>query len=1083
MPSNTFKVGEMLNKRTRNSKTWINFDGSYTTEIYQGPVHFTDENGNYQNINTDLFDEADFDIIDVPVSAEVKERFHQARIEAKAAKAKGVLNRELFNYQAIKLPFDAHIPRNFKRGYTVGKGVDKLTFVPVNASPSMGVLSSTDRSVITYQDVWNDTDVELKVLTNGIKETIWLKTDRAPSTFTFEVKGALADDFTAGQLKLAPAWLIDANSEKRDVPQTIRRVDGLTYIDVVADVTGLTYPIEIDPTVTIQPDATAGKDAYVMNASASSNYNDSLLKAGEDGNSWVFRSFLQFDLSAIPSNSKVTDSVVSLIMSNYYGAGSPEFQMFAVTSEWGETTVTWNTQPTVGTVIEAKTAVGTTTGPHVFNITALTDKWVNAQLVNHGIMLRIYDETINIYRGFTSSDSTSTADRPKLSVTYNQPPTAPTVTAPNGGETWNSLHTVAWNVARDIETEIISDIRKYDYLLTGTEKLGQTFTITDSPNTTYEIRDVEFYTTASVTLDAHLYETDGNYPTNIIKTVSVTTVANGWGKVSFNVAGLSKDVKYAIVFSNQSADVYFATDDNSGNFNHPGGNFVRFTTSWGANSYDFLMKIKYDTGISLQYNIQLSTDDGVNWKDIVGLTTAGVTSYDYDFINEAESSTSLIRIRAYDGASYGPWDQSDGVFTIKHNTAPTAPTNLSPSGGVSKDRALVQRLSWQHNDSDGDPQAQFDLQWRLQGATTWNTVSQVTTNQYWDAPGGTFPRGTIEWQVRTYDQAGLSSPYSALATFYAGDKPANPTITSPTDGSTVSVANPTVQWSSVGQTDFHLKVKDTANVLLWESIRISTNKAETVQYDLQNGTSYKIELAIKNADGLWSDFVAVNISVSFTPPAKAIVTTSKDDSRGSITIAIDNPTPSGTEPTVSYNSVFRRKQGESTFIRIATNIAVDSTFTDYTPQSATNYEYKVRTWGDNGTYSDSDVVSNSVTVSDAQLALVSDFGQWVELVFGSDRTEGRQRNRTMMKFAGRESPVSEFGEHFDLGLNLSYQIWDVGELQKLIDLCDSKQTLLYRDNRGRREFVTVDGVSIKDELPNYYGVSLSPTRVSFEEEV
>ncbi|EIJ79107.1 hypothetical protein PB1_16159 [Bacillus methanolicus PB1] len=937
MPTQNFKVGEMLNKRTRNSKTWINFDGSYTTEIYTGPVHFEDENGNLHNINTDLFDEADFDLIDEPVAKEGRERFREARERAREEKRKNKLNRDLYDFQGLKVPFDVKLPRNFKRGYVVGKGQNKLKFKPVGASPARAHIEPDKKNCVHYQDAWNDTDVCLEVMPNGVKETIILKSDRAPFSFSFEVDGPLEDDLTAGNLKLQTAWLEDANGERRDVAQTIRREGDKTFIDLVADVTGLTYPIVIDPTVTVTFDNTSNfHDATVASdINANSNYGFSAAFYVGQESGFKYRTYIKFSLSTIPAGAIITDAKLYARLSAYAVSDSPICEMFRPLADWDESIITWNNQPPFDATPFG--SINLLAGSwNEFNITQVASDWSKGILPNYGIMLKTNPETAS-HKGFDSSESSS--NKPYVVITYNMPPTAPTVTSPNGGETWNAQHTIMWNPSTDTET------------------------------------------------------------------------AQG----------------------------------------------------------------------SLKYQIQLSTDNGSTWKDIVPLTSAGATSYTYDFTNELETSTAKIRIRAYDGTSYGLWDESNGVFTIQHNQAPTVPTNLSPSGGTPKDRGSVIRLSWQHNDANGDPQAKFDLQWRLQGAQTWNTVTQVTTNQYWDAPANTFPRGTIEWQVRTYDQASLSSPYSNIQTFFAGDKPANPTIIDPTNGATVPVANPVVQWSSVGQTAYHVKLLDSNNNLLWEIQANSTNKAQTVLFDLQNNTDYKIQVAIKNTDNLWSDFVTSNIHVSYTPPAVPIVTTTKGE--GVIIVSIDNPTPSGTEPAVSYNDLYRRKQGETTWIRIATNMA-DASFIDYTPASGQVYEYFVRAWGDNGTYSDSLIVGESISFTGVWLHEAANPLETLrQFKFVSDRSESWQPTAAMMQFAGRRLPVAEYDDteqcSVSVKLNLLKNSGDREALEKLIRW---KNTLCYRDGRGRKMFCHVFELPIEDE---FYGntVSLKFEEVSYTEEV
>lgn len=933
MPTQNFRVGEMLNKRTRNSKTWINFDGSYTTEIYPYDIHYQDENGNWHNINTDLYDEADLDQVDFPVAKEGADVFRIMKDAAQRMKKRNILDRDMMDYQGLKVPFDCRIPKNFKRGYTVGKGENKLRFIPVGASPAKGYIEEDKKNCVHYQDAWNDTDVCLEVMPNGVKETIILKSDRAPVSFSFEVDGPLEDDLTAGELKLQPAWLQDANGEKRDVSQTVRREGDKTFIDLVADVTGLTYPIEIDPTVTIQTNI--HDTSLVQNNPYGLFHTSNILFVRYPYNpgseTLICRTLIRFnDLSSIVG--EVQSAALNLHPNAIYNAGTVEVR--EVTSNWDQTTATWNNQPTISSSAISSKRVSNI-GWYSFDITSLVRDWKNGTKPNYGVALLTQELGTSIE--FYSSEATSL--KPYLSVTSNVVPSAPTVTAPNGGETWNAQHTITWNPATDTETA-----------------------------------------------------------------------------------------------QNQ-----------------------------------------------LKYQIQLTTDNGATWKDIVALTAAGATSYTYDFTNEPETSTAKIRIRAYDGTSYGPWDESNGVFTIRHNQAPTVPTNLSPSGGTPKDRASVIRLSWKHNDSNGDPQAKFDLQWRLQGSQTWNTVSQVTPNQYWDAPANTFPRGTIEWQVRTYDQAGLSSPYSNIQTFFAGDKPANPTIIDPANGAIVPVANPTVQWSSVGQTAYHVKVLDVNNNLLWELQANSTNKAQTILYALQNNTDYKIQLAIKNADGIWSDFVTVNIHVSYTPPAVPVVTTAKGE--GIITISIDNPTPSGTQPNVSYNDLYRRKPGE-TWTRIATNIPADASFVDYTPASGQVYEYFVRAWGDNGTYSDSSVVSESISLTGVWLHEADNPLETLhQFKLVSDRSENWQPTASLMQFAGRRLPIAEYDDAEQRTVSVKITLLkESGDLETLERMIYSKNTLCYRDARGRKMFCHALQLPIEDE---FYGntVSLTFEEVSYTEEV
>jgi hypothetical protein len=929
MPTNNFKVGEMLNKRTPNSKTWINFDGSYTTEIHAGVVHYEDENSNLQNINTDLYDEADFDSVDFPVAKDGDSLFFEAREKAEVEKNKNRLNRDNFDFQGLKVPFEAKLPRNIKRGYSIGKGASKLTFIPQDSSPSKGYVEGNK---ITYQDAWNDTDLILEVLPDGIKETIILKSERAPFNFSFEVQGNLE-----GEMKIQPPWLQDAEGTKRDVVQGLDEQEGRILLNLVADVSNLVYPIEIDPTVTIQPNGDIGKDTYIEAGTVGASYpNDTTIKFGRDINSNFFRSLIEFDISNVPIGSVVSSAILDLQVYTG-GAGESNPVVYKITQPWQES-ITWSTQPSYDSTIYGEIPATTiSNGLFSFPITSLVKEWIENNIPNYGLMIEDKGiSTLGSNRSAYSSDYSIAASRPKLVVTYNAPPTAPKVISPNGGETWNNSHLIEWLAADD------------------------------------------------------------------------------------------------------------GTDDNS----TPQAN--------------------------LQYQIQLTIDGSV-WKDIIPLTGQGVTSYEHDFATETETSLAKIRIRAFDGYSYGPWDESDGVFTIQHERAPTTPTTLAPNG-VTVDRGSTQRLSWKHNDPNpNDPQSKFVLYWRLQGSSTWNEITQVTINEFYEFPPNVFPRGTIEWRVRTYDQIGLVSPYSDTATFYAGDKPSKPTITSPSG--TVSVANPTVQWSSSGQTGFILNVKNANGDVVYSVQRNNTNKAETISYSLVNQQKYTIDLKIKNVDGLYSDAAILNISVSYTPPAIPDIETVKGDSF--IQIKITDPSPTGTQPVVLHHEIF--KEINHSFVKIATD--VQSEYKDYNISSNESVRYFVRTQGDNGTFADTDRFMEFIYFTGVWLHIVDDAENTIRhfKYDGNGRSSKWNLENITHQFKGRSRPVIEVGEMQVYSVDFSLLLRNKEDTQALEKIVYSGETVCYRDGKGRKVFGVFVDVPFNDEIRGGSSTSLSLLFLDYKE--
>ncbi|WP_163102250.1 DNRLRE domain-containing protein [Peribacillus alkalitolerans] len=1078
MPTQTFKVGEMLNKRTENSKTWMNFDGSYTTEIHQDIVHYQDENYNLQNINTDLYDEADFDEIDFPVAKDGDSLFYESRDKAKEDKRKNRLDRDKFDFQGLKVPFECKIPRNIKRGYSIGKGQSKLKFIPVGASTSKGYVEGNK---ITYQDVWNDADLVLEVLPTGIKETIILKSERAPIDFSFEVQGELSEE-----LKIQPPWLEDANGEKRDVLQGVSEVDGKVHLSLAADVTGLIYPIAIDPTVTINTSSTSGKDAWLYSGDSNNHYDSlSIGLPPSGGTFYESRSALMFDLSSIPSGAVGISADLELYGTGYVNNYLFVFQQVWISlfsAVWSENTITWNNKPSV-TVSALTTYTGnpSNSGVSLHKFSGLQSYITTfaGQAENPGFMLWIgespqnYSQDLNFFSRIDSNPSY----RPKLVVTYNQPPTAPTLTAPNGGETWNSSHTVTWNKSTDPDPNIsyFGPFSQSGSTFTCHAGNHPTQTFKATANALLQVIDMYGHNNSggSYVVTASVYTLAGNGTLQTLLGSRTFTVTSSTGlKIltwDFSSLGIA-------LTNGQMYGMKLSTTDINGIDLHYGQTYADgalYNGAWVVMSSDLSFRIGI-TVDAMQYQIQLSTNNGSSWKNIIALTSVGVTNYLYDFINEAETSTAKIRIRAYDGSAYGPWDESNGVFTIVHNQAPTAPTNINPHS-TTIDRAIPNRFSWQHNDpNSNDPQSKFTIQWRLQGTSTWNEFTSNTINQFYDFVANNFPKGTIEWRVQTYDQAGLSSPYSSIATFVAGEKPTKPTIVAP--GPSVAIANPTVQWSSVDQVGFSLKVKNSTGTPVFDIERTSSNKAETITFPLANQQNYDIELKIKNADGLYSDASIQTISVSYTPPAIPDIATVKGDSF--IQINITDPIPSGTQPNVLYHDIYKEVNQE--FVLVGTN--VQETFPDYQVASNEIARYFVRTHGDNGTFVDTISFTESISFKGVWLHIIDEPEETNHqfILDGDGRSSRWGLESAVHKFQGRKSPVIETGFMEEFSVNFSLQILSLEEKMALNKVTMSGQTVCYRDGRGRKVFGIFIDMPMEDERWGY-STSLSLMKIDFKE--
>lgn len=176
-------------------------------------------------------------------------------------------------------------------------------------------------------------------------------------------------------------------------------------------------------TLTLQPDATAGKDASIESGSqAGSNFgNDARHTCGTyiltDGNA---RSLVQFDISSIPSGSVIDDATLTLTCENYYTTVT--VYVHRVTASWTEGTVTYTNQPAHDGTADASLSVSST-GAKNFDVQALVQEWVDGT-ANYGIKLISSSEGTASLTGvnFDSSDFGTAGSRPKLVVNYTPPP-------------------------------------------------------------------------------------------------------------------------------------------------------------------------------------------------------------------------------------------------------------------------------------------------------------------------------------------------------------------------------------------------------------------------------------------------------------------------------------------------------------------------------------------------------------------------------------------------------------------------------------------------------------------------------------
>jgi hypothetical protein len=247
-----------------------------------------------------------------------------------------------------------------------------------------------------------------------------------------------------------------------------------------AAATADTTAVSVPPTLQSGPYSIVHRvqDTYIDNVDTSDHSGGAFLHIGTpDGGTTKYRSFLQFDVSALAG---ATIQSATLRLYNSYTGSCSGWWMYAypVTRSWSQSTITWANQPGVNTSpgysAAADFGVGNTAagcpdhpnfinpdasdGIHRLDVTGMVSGWVSGALPNHGLRLSAGELGTQAYKDFcsmnpdppsTTNPCTIAYNTPTLEITYN---TNDPVTAVVNGATKSVEFYDAANPSRWIST-------------------------------------------------------------------------------------------------------------------------------------------------------------------------------------------------------------------------------------------------------------------------------------------------------------------------------------------------------------------------------------------------------------------------------------------------------------------------------------------------------------------------------------------------------------------------------------------------------------------------------------------------------
>ncbi|MER7473983.1 DNRLRE domain-containing protein [Micromonospora sp. NPDC000018] len=331
------RVKELTGKRTENSRVYQLSDGRTQAEISSLPLHYKDDKGRFQPIDTTV----------------------------RPTKDKGYVQGNRTNsFTSLFGDSSDDLVRFERDGRSIELGL---------AGAAKGVTPKVSGSTVTYPGLAGGADVVYDVTATALKEKIVLR--EAPSgpasyTFTLETAGLTAQQRPDGSIAflrpdggepvfvMPPPFMHDDKDDSSSphgkvwsdkVTQRVIQSGATSTITLSADAGWLAdksrvYPVVIDPTIQIRPVPDAAQQTQIYQGAATTPQGGTYqLKVGTDAYAW--RSLIKFPLSpsVIPQGTAIDDARLEMYYDQTHTDWEYDVLMEArrVTTEWSEESATW----------------------------------------------------------------------------------------------------------------------------------------------------------------------------------------------------------------------------------------------------------------------------------------------------------------------------------------------------------------------------------------------------------------------------------------------------------------------------------------------------------------------------------------------------------------------------------------------------------------------------------------------------------------------------------------------------------------------------------------------------------------------
>jgi RHS repeat-associated protein len=360
-------------------------------------------------------------------------------------------------YRSAAGPTQLFLPDPLSASSPIRLTLPQGTLAVLPLGPSGGAGSpeahpAVDGSIAEYADAFPGVDLNYQSIPGGYKEGVVLTTQPAGDRFAWDVTttGLSLRLEAAGQISLLagtqviatfpPPMVYDSNVDPEtgvgvrsdnfsyalaDLGGGHYRIDTLFDQPYLAD-PARAYPVTIDPSP-IQSTLTSTSDTDVSSCDPNTNFSSDIYV--RTGGSCSRNTFIHFNVASYKKGGRITyQGQLQLDKSN---SGGDATGVRRPTADWTATTLTWNTQPTVGATVWASTTGGAGNW-QMWEIGNLYQKLLDGTMADNGIRL-----SSGNYNEYTSHNYSGDAFAPHLFLVYNDLPAATTLSYPSDNVTIN----------------------------------------------------------------------------------------------------------------------------------------------------------------------------------------------------------------------------------------------------------------------------------------------------------------------------------------------------------------------------------------------------------------------------------------------------------------------------------------------------------------------------------------------------------------------------------------------------------------------------------------------------------------------